>query len=67
MSLIPPRISSLSYFTLLRFHIPQPVSHVMHLFLSIDKFIKTSEVTALLFSFIAISIKAIPSFLPFNL
>jgi len=44
MSLLSPRVSFLSYFTLLMFHIPHPVSHVMLLFSSTDKSIQTFEV-----------------------
>lgn len=66
MSLIAPGIYFLSNFTLLMFHIPQPVSHLRHLFSPIVKLIKTSGETLLLFSFITISIKATPSFQSIN-
>lgn len=66
MSLMAPGIYFLSNFTLLMFHIPQSVSHLRHLFSPIDKLIKTSGEILLLFSFITISIKAIPSFQSIN-
>lgn len=66
MSLIAPGIYFPSNFTLLIFHIPQPISHLRHFFSPTVKLIETSGETVLLFFFITISIKAIPSFQSIN-